>query len=119
MVGEARETDRQGERERGRKRRRKRWRIRRRRTEREEQMLRKSVTLEFKLPLCFSFLYAFFMPNFHHMAITHHILRKTRGGGEVLCTSGSMLANKVNQCSYKLHFPEKYNKTAVRNYTKN
>ena len=69
-------------------------------------MLRKSVTLEFKLPPCFSFVYAFFMPHFHHMATTH-ILRKTRGGGEVLRISGSLLAKKVNQCSYKLHFPEK------------
>lgn len=43
-------------------------------------MLRKSVTLEFKLPSRFSFVYAFFMPHFHHMAITHHILRKTWGG---------------------------------------
>jgi len=82
-------------------------------------MQRKPVTLEFKLPPCFSFVYAFFMSNFHHMAITHHMLRKTRGGGEVLCISGSMLAKKVNQCSYKIHFPEKYNKTAVCDYTQN
>jgi hypothetical protein len=70
-VREARETDRWT----GRGRRsRKRWRNRRRRR-------RKNATLEFKLPSCFSFVYAFFVPNFHHMAITHHILRKTRGGG--------------------------------------
>lgn len=82
-------------------------------------MPRKSVTLEFKLPPCFSFVYAFFMPYFHQTAITDHILRKTRVGGEVFCISGSMLAKKVNQCSYKLHFPEKYNNTAVHDYTKN
>ena len=70
-------------------------------------MLRKSVTLEFKLPPRFSFVYAFFMPHFHQMAVTYHILRKTRGGSEVLCISGSMLTIKVNQCFYKLHFPEK------------
>ena len=34
-----------------------------------EKMPRKSLTLEFKLPSCFSLVYAFFMPNFHHMAI--------------------------------------------------
>jgi hypothetical protein len=38
--------------------------------------------------------YAFFMPNFHHLAITHHILRKTREGGEVLSAAGSMLVEK-------------------------
>jgi len=43
-------------------------------------MLQKSVTLEFKLPPCFSFVYAFFTPDFYLTAITHHILRKTRGG---------------------------------------
>lgn len=61
----------------------------------EEKMLRKSVTLEFKFPPCFSFVYAFFMSNFHHLAITHHILRKTRVGGEVLIAAGSMLAENM------------------------
>lgn len=73
-------------------------------------MLRKSLTLEFKLPSCFSFVYAFFIPNFHHMAITHHILRKTRGGGRYFVYQAVCWQKRSISALNKLHFPEKYNK---------
>jgi hypothetical protein len=62
---------------------------------------------------------AFFIPDFDCLVITNHILRKIEQAGRYFALQAVCWERKVDQCSDSLHFPEKYNKTAVHDYIEN